>query len=327
VISPIYLHQNIGVITAGRSRQWQGFVFPLLLVFGIWGCAASDRLYNVSSDPVPLPLYHEGTTYIYSDGNTETVQSVTPEQVVWRNHRGHFSSGSPDFTYRRTKWESRTRSGTRAFRARNDWLGDPSSPSIWPLQTGKTARHIEMGQWRDAEGSVHSYQTQWRVEVSGKERVRVKAGSFDTWKIVARRFSKGSASDQSRVREIRTWHYAPEAGHYVKVAYHYPGGRPDRSIELVAILPPPVLSNAGPQHRVQSNFQQALENNPSGVPLPWYLAEKALSGTTTPTATFRLKSGTYCRQYIQTVTRRGKNHVFYGLACRTDDGEWKIPRR
>ncbi len=325
MVSQRYNHHKIGVITGAIARQWQSFVIPVLLAFGIWGCASSDRIYKVSSEPVPLPVYHEGATYIYSNGKTETVQAAHPDKVTWRNHRGHLSSGSPDFTYRRTEWESGSRSGTRSFRLRNDWLGDLSSPSLWPLQIGKTTRYIETGRWRDAAGIVHSYQSQWRAEVAGKERVRVKAGNFDTWKIVARRFSNSSAFSKSGVRETRTWYYAPEAGHYVKLKYHYPGRRSSRSIELVAILPPPVPSNAGLQHQVQSNFQQALENNPSGVPLPWHLAEKALSGTTTPTATFRLKSGTYCRQYMQTVTRRGENHTFFGLACRTDNGEWKIP--
>ena len=299
----------------------------MLLVLTLWGCASSGRIDAVLPDPVPLPVYLKGTTYIYSDGKTETVQAVARDQVTWRNHRGHLSSGSPDFTYRRSVWKTGSRSGTRSFRGRNDWLGNPSLPSLWPLQVGNTARHIETGNWRDAEGKDHSYQTQWRVEVVGKERVRVKAGNFDTWKIVARRFSSSRAFGKSRVREIRTWHYAPEAGHYVKLAQRYSGGRSPRAVELVAILPPPVLSQTGAQSRFGSNFQQALENNPSGVPLPWHLTEKALSGTTTPTATFRLKSGIYCRQYIQTVTRRGENHSFFGLACRMENGEWKTPRQ
>lgn len=79
--------------------------------------------------------------------------------------------------------------------------------------------------------------------------------------------------------------------------------------------------------KVQTIFQQALEEKLSGVTQRWRPADHDLSGSVTPVATFRLQSGTYCRQYIQQVNWANEENIFYGPACRTPTGEWEIPRR
>lgn len=309
----------------GLRRKW--FFFILMIgVVGILGCASSSRLPSPADPGVPLPAYHEGTTFVYSSGSTETVHAVTPSRVTWRNHRGYLSSGSPDFTYRRAAWETRTRSGTRNFKGRNDLFGNQTAVSVWPLVPGKTARYIESGRWLDSEGTKHTYNAQWRTEVVGQTRVRVKAGEFDTWKIIARRFSSGDAYKNSRVREVRVWYYAPAAGHYVKMERFYLGRKPDRAVELMAIRPPVKRMNPIARTKMQTNFQQALEEKKSGDPLPWVMPEYTLSGATTPMTTIRLNSGTYCRQYLQQLNQSGETHAFYGLACRTPKGEWRVPR-
>jgi hypothetical protein len=305
-----------------------GMGFILIACFiGTLGCASAGRLPLTADAGVPLPDYQEGTTFVYSNGHRETVHEVTPDRVVWQNHRGDISAGSPDFTYRRTAWETRTRSGTRSFRGRNDWLGNPTATSVWPLAPGKTARYIESGRWQDSDGKVHTYNAQWRSEVAGQMRVRVKAGEFDTWKIIARRFSSGGAYSTSRVREVRIWYYAPAAGHYVKMERNYLGRKPNRVVELVAITPPVGRMMPVAQGKVQTNFQQALEENKSGDPLQWAIPEHALSGATMPVATMRLRSGTYCRQYRQQLNQSGEDRAFFGLACRTTEGTWQVPHK
>jgi hypothetical protein len=290
------------------------------------GCAAPGRAPVHSAVEVPRPEYTAGATYVYDNGSWETIRAVAPEEVTWRSYRGDISSGSPDFTHRRTTWETRTRSGTRHFRERRDWAGVPVT-TVWPLAPGKTARYIESGSWRDEDNREHTYETHWRLEVVGQERIRVKAGNFDTWKIVGRRFSAGDAFRPSRLYEKRIWYYAPAVGHYVKMEGHYLGRRPDRSIELLAVIPPVENMHHNAQTALQTSFQEALEKMPSGDALKWNRAELGLSGTTTPTATFKLASGDYCRQYVQHLNRSGEDEVFFGLACRTDAGRWEIPRR
>ena len=316
---------NNGVTDIRKVWRTWGFVVTTFLLFGITACASSGPAPLAAANPIPLPVYQEGTTFFYTGGRWETVEKVGPEGVTWRNHRGHLSSGSADFTYRRSRWETRTRSGERQFRERSDWLGAPSATSLWPLAPGKTARYIESGRWQDAGGDVKTYEVQWRLEVVGPMPIRVKAGNFDSWKIVARRFSGGGAYKQSRLREIRTWYYAPSAGHFVKREQNYIGRRPNRVIELVAVTPP--VEDMAPAARtiVQNAFQQALEKRQSGRTQQWLLAQHSFSGAVTPLATFRLSSGTYCRQYVQQFNHSERQNHYFGLACRTQDGQWQIP--
>jgi len=36
------------------------------------------------------------------------------------------------------------------------------------------------------------------------------------------------------------------------------------------------------------------------------------------------ESGSYCREFQQTVSIGGKNEQAYGVACRQPDGSWRI---
>jgi surface antigen len=302
---------------------------PLFIItfIAVAGCATPARPPTAALDPVPLPVYHAGTTFVYTNGSWETVEDASPDRVTWRNHRGYRSSGSSDFTYRRATWETRTRSGTRQIKARRDWRGDPAPASLWPLRPGRIARYIEVGRWRDAEGKLAIYEAHWRAEVVGRQRIQVTAGEFHTWKIVARRYSPGDAFRKSRLREIRTWYYAPEVGHYVKLERDYRGRRPNRTIELLAVQPSLNDLNAAARETLKANFQKALENHQSGAALTWPFGDGAATVATKPMATYRLDSGTYCRQYTQKVKRSGQEKAFFGLACRTEEGRWQIPRK
>jgi len=294
-----------------------------VLVLGA-GCATGGRTPALPVGKVPLPVYQEGTTYVYDNGSWETVQAVGSEEVTWRNHRGDISTGSPDFTYRRARWETPTRSGTRRFREYRDWSGSPSATTLWSLAPGKTASFVESGRWLDENNREHTYEAQWHLEVIGRERISVKAGEFDTWKIVGRRFSAGSAYKPSRLREKRVWYYAPAVEHYVKVEQYYPGFRPGRSIELLATIPQ--ADDIKSEAVLNANFQKALEGNRSGSPLARRI-DTAVTVATTPVSTYRLASGAYCRRYIQEVIQSGEEKTYFGLACRTPEGGWEVPRR
>lgn len=323
-------HQTAHTASAPRRHPLRAAIAAALLTAAaLMGCSVSGRSGpgSPAAPGIPLPAYLAGTTYVYSNGSWETVQAATPQTVTWVDHRGHRSTGSPDFTYRRSAWETRTRSGERIFRPRKGWSGDALLATVWPLAPGKTARYIESGIWRDEAGREHRYETYWRVEVAGREKIGVKAGRFDAWKIVGRRFSTGGAFRSSRLREIRTWYYAPAAGHYVKLERHYLGRRPDRTTELLAVIPPVDHLDPAARKSVHTSFQQALEEKQSGAALRWRHEELGLAGATTPTATFKLASGDFCRQYVQELNRPDSEQVFYGLACRTEAGRWEVPRR
>jgi surface antigen len=70
--------------------------------------------------------------------------------------------------------------------------------------------------------------------------------------------------------------------------------------------------------------QRALETAPTGKPVAWQNPDSGHSGSVTPTKTYQTASGSYCREYQQTVMISGKPENSYGTACRQPDGSWKL---
>lgn len=70
--------------------------------------------------------------------------------------------------------------------------------------------------------------------------------------------------------------------------------------------------------------QRALERSPSGTSVAWRNPDSGHSGRITPVRTYQTASGTYCREYQQTVIIEGRQEQAYGKACRQPDGSWRI---
>ncbi len=70
--------------------------------------------------------------------------------------------------------------------------------------------------------------------------------------------------------------------------------------------------------------QRALETVPSGSAVPWRNPDNEHYGTVTPVRTYQTASGTYCREYQQSVVIDGRQERAYGTACRQPDGSWRI---
>jgi surface antigen len=69
--------------------------------------------------------------------------------------------------------------------------------------------------------------------------------------------------------------------------------------------------------------QSALDTGPSGQPVAWHNPDSGASGTVVPRPAYQ-SSGTYCREFTQTITVGGQTQEGYGTACRQPDGSWKI---
>ncbi len=69
---------------------------------------------------------------------------------------------------------------------------------------------------------------------------------------------------------------------------------------------------------------QAFETSRSGQPSAWNNPDSGNSGSVTPTKTYQLANGQYCREYRQDVTIGGEQHQAYGTACRQPDGTWQV---
>jgi len=70
--------------------------------------------------------------------------------------------------------------------------------------------------------------------------------------------------------------------------------------------------------------QKAFEQGRTGQPTVWNNPDSGNSGSVTPTKTYQLANGQYCREYSQTIDVGGEQHQAYGTACRQPDGSWKI---
>lgn len=303
----------------------------LLMALTAYGCAtapASSVAAGPRLEPAPLPSYSQGTTFVYSDGKWETVTDHTAGVVTWQDYRNYAYSSSPDFTYRPSKWQGKTRSITRQFGPRADlFIQGPTT--LWPLRAGNLASYSETGTWVSKGGAESTYRTVWSCSVPGTERVTVMAGDFDTYKIMCKRYSvyNRKKKNRYRLRETKVWNYAPAVGHYVLAATEYNSDKKPRRRELLAVLPPLNGISAKARRQIENSFQQALERKKSGQAVRWSSAGLRASVETMPTKTFKTPDGSYSRRYIQKLTLPDGQRTYYGMAVRNSKGVWTVPRR
>lgn len=69
---------------------------------------------------------------------------------------------------------------------------------------------------------------------------------------------------------------------------------------------------------------RSLETAPTGATSTWVNPDTGNEGSFTPTRTWQEPSGTYCREYQQTIEVGGETQQSYGTACRQPDGSWQI---
>ena len=74
----------------------------------------------------------------------------------------------------------------------------------------------------------------------------------------------------------------------------------------------------------QQAAARAFESNRTGQTSVWNNPDSGNSGSVTPTKTYQIANGQYCREYSQTITVGGEQHQAYGTACRQPDGSWKV---
>ena len=70
--------------------------------------------------------------------------------------------------------------------------------------------------------------------------------------------------------------------------------------------------------------QRAFDSNPTGQASVWNNPDSGHSGSVTPTKTYQLATGQYCRMYTQTINVGNEPQQSYGTACRQPDGSWQV---
>jgi surface antigen len=67
-----------------------------------------------------------------------------------------------------------------------------------------------------------------------------------------------------------------------------------------------------------------FEVTPAQQTVAWQNPDNGMAYQVTPTRTYQLNTGQYCREYQATATVGGRPQATYGTACRTPDGDWQI---
>ncbi len=101
---------------------------------------------------------------------------------------------------------------------------------------------------------------------------------------------------------------------------------------LCAQLALPALANGNPLYaslaeedraRAAAAVQEALETLPSQQTRHWTNPDSGTSGFVTPQRTFKIKSGTFCREYQEAVVTPAGAEARVFTACRRPaDGFW-----
>ncbi len=80
--------------------------------------------------------------------------------------------------------------------------------------------------------------------------------------------------------------------------------------------------NVSPYDHVHA--ANVFEATPARQTVAWQNPDNGVAYQVTPTRTYQLNSGQYCREYQATATVGGRPQATYGTACRTPDGDWQI---
>lgn len=253
--------------------------------------------------PAPLPTPHVGDSISWSNGRTETVVAVDGEVVRWRDQDGNTYSGYRNFMLPSLAWDyPETRAVTRM---------DLVPGTLWPLKAGNNVHFtVEQRLTLKIHDSDVAYTDEWMCGVLGTERVTVRLGSFDTWKLRCQRYWRGS-----NIGEIE-WNYAPALGHVVRRTWT--GAK--EAEELVAIGHGPLDAKA--QQVAAKVRQQGLERLPTGRKAVGKAGLVEVS--VQPQATYRVAGGAWCRDFRQVVGTATAQATSVGSACREKDGKWLV---
>ncbi|MGE5476050.1 MAG: hypothetical protein ACM3Q1_05310 [Bacteroidales bacterium] len=253
--------------------------------------------------PAPLPQWRVGDSVSWSNGQTETVVAVDGEVVRWRDQDGNTYGGYRNFLLPSLEWDyPETRATTEI---------DLPPDLLWPLKTGSAA-HFTVHQTLTAKihNSDYSYYDEWMCGVLGTERVSIRLGSFDTWRLRCQRYWRGS-----NIGEI-VWNYAPSIGQVVRRSWT--GAKePD---ELVAIGHGTLDAKA---EKVAAKVRQrGLEAVASGRTALGRAG--GVEASVQPLVTYRSSKGAWCRDFLQSVSAGPVHARTAATACRKEDGSWAV---
>jgi hypothetical protein len=222
--------------------------------------------------------------------------------------------GYGNFLIPRLSWVSSETSGKRTV--------DAAPGDFWPHEAGAemTLSATRLVEHRTRPDSRSQLNESWRCRLEGGSQMTVRAGVFQTRRLVC-----DGVSEPDGARLQRIWHYAPEIRHYVLFEEIDGSRRLRRRNELLAIVPStgkwPPAARAG----LGWAFEHALETAAPGEETSW--TSSAIDTQVTIKPGPRAASGMdgTCRNFVQTWSAPDGARVYPGLSCRGAAGQWLIP--
>jgi hypothetical protein len=159
------------------------------------------------------PIWHVGDQWAFrwesAEGQGEYVWTVNRVETVDRVDRYVIRSGPREIHFRASDLAVSLETLGGQVERRNS----PARLGFsWPLVTGTTwrQRYVE-----ERDGGVSAERSiEWKVE--GEDEVRVEAGTFAAWRIVARHYPTPAVM-------YEMW-YAPRVKQWVRLKEHFPSG-------------------------------------------------------------------------------------------------------
>lgn len=187
-------------------------------------CSTVGGPQQASPEPAGLPDYRVGQSFTFSDRRTRRVAAVEGRAVRWSGASNGSYLAAPNFIVPILRREGSSQVVShRAF-------GRPDD--LWPLQVGKSVRfRVARTIAPKTGGKPKETSYAWACRVSGRNKVAVPAGTFDTYRIEC---TRTSGSRQTADRRV-TWYYAPKIGHYVRRDKERLSSHATSTIELVSI--------------------------------------------------------------------------------------------
>jgi hypothetical protein len=262
----------------------------------------------------PAPAYDAGTRYVYADGEVRKVLKVDGARVYWESNKSGQSVAYDNFLIPPLSWVSSETSGKRTV--------DIAPRAFWPQEGGRelALSATTMVEHRSRPDSRSELNESWRCRDDGAARLSLRAGVFQTRKLVC-----DGASEPDGAHLQRVWHYAPEIGHYVQFEEIDGAQGVSRRSELVAIVPStekwPPAARAG----LGWALEHALETAAPGEETDWTSSAIDIRVSITPGPRAASDENGACRNYAQTWSGPEGSRVYPGLACRQPDGQWLIP--
>ncbi|WP_135075167.1 hypothetical protein [Terasakiella sp. SH-1] len=288
-------------------------LLTLGLCFILSACATDGPYKKTATlQNLPLPTYHVGDTFIYTNGYSETVKQVEGEKVTWQAGSSTEIVNYRNFLLPSLSWYNHEKQSHAVIRETPDMM--------FPLNEGNdegfTVSRTVTNKLEDSEKEYHQ---RWDCSVEGSYQVTVAAGAFETMKISCYRFYR------SWLRQKRIFYYAPSINHYVLREDQF-RSRPSHKIELASYIPSLTFLSAADQKSLQESFQLAMEQNVSGMEITWFGKGNRAQSRIKPIKSYRTDRALFCRTFEQSISFGQFQRNFFGNVCRHNDGIWRYTR-